>query len=194
LRPDSADEYNAPDITLHLFKVNSMLNNRLPLLFIAIGGLLLAACTTTRSAIFAPASIDPPQAERVMSLAASGVQTYSCEFDAQHRLGWVFKSPQAILFDTSGQAAVRHGGGPSWEGEDGSRIQGRVVAQQPSTTPASIPQLLLETHSTAGSGTLASIRYVQRVHTVGGLAPSASCSTEHETGSSPYLADYIFYR
>ena len=26
-----------------------------------------------------------------MTLAASGVQNYSCEFDAQHRLGWVFR-------------------------------------------------------------------------------------------------------
>jgi Protein of unknown function (DUF3455) len=159
-----------------------------------IGLSLLAACTTTPQSTVAAASIDPPQAERVMTLAASGVQTYSCEFDTQHRLGWVFKSPQAILFDTSGHAAVRHSAGPSWEAEDGSRIQGRVLAQQPSTTPASIPQLLLETHVTAGNGTLSAIRYVQRVHTVGGLAPSAPCSAEHETGNSPYLADYVFYR
>lgn len=142
----------------------------------------------------ASSSINPPQAERAMTLVASGVQTYSCEFDAQHSLGWVFKSPQAMLFDASGHAAVRHGAGPSWEAEDGSRIQGRVLAQQASDTPASIPQLLLETHSTSGSGTLSAIRYVQRVHTVGGLMPTAPCSAEHEIGSSPYLADYVFYR
>lgn len=171
-----------------------MLSNRLSLIYVAVGASLLAACTTPPSSTVAAASIDPPQAERVMTLVASGVQTYSCEFDTQHNLGWVFKSPQAVLFDTSGHAAVRHGAGPSWEAEDGSTIQGHVLAQQPSTTPASIPQLLLETHSTAGNGTLSSIRYVQRVHTVGGLAPSAPCSTEHEIGNSPYLADYIFYR
>jgi Protein of unknown function (DUF3455) len=129
-----------------------------------------------------------------MTLVASGVQIYSCEFDTQHRLGWVFRSPQATLFDARGHATVRHGAGPSWEAEDGSRIQGRVLAQQPSSTPASIPQLLLETHSTSGSGTLSVIRYVQRVHTVGGLAPTAPCSEEHENGSSPYLANYVFYR
>jgi Protein of unknown function (DUF3455) len=123
-----------------------------------------------------------------------GQVSVGVDIDTQHRLGWVFKSPQAILFDTSGHAAVRHSAGPSWEAEDGSRIQGRVLAQQPSTTPASIPQLLLETHVTAGNGTLSAIRYVQRVHTVGGLAPSAPCSAEHETGNSPYLADYVFYR
>ncbi|MBK5054609.1 DUF3455 domain-containing protein [Burkholderia sp. R-69927] len=36
--------------------------------------------------------------------------------------------------------------------------------------------------------------YVQRVHTVGGLMPTAPCPAEHEIGSSPYLADYVFYR
>jgi hypothetical protein len=154
---------------------------------------MLAACVTPPASP-PSASIDPPQAERVMTLAASGVQNYSCEFDAQHRLGWVFKSPLATLYDASGHAAVRHGAGPSWEAEDGSRIIGHVIAQQPSETRASIPQLLLETHSTSGSGALSAVRYVQRVHTVGGLAPTAACSTEHETGSSPYLADYVFYR
>ena len=129
-----------------------------------------------------------------MTLNASGVQNYACEYDAQHRLGWVFKSPQATLFDASGHAVVRHGAGPSWEAEDGSRIVGQVIAQRPSETPASIPQLLLETHGVAGAGTLSAIRYVQRVRTVGGLMPSAPCSTEHQLGSSPYLAEYVFYR
>lgn len=163
----------------------------------------LAACATPPAGPAAGASsasngsdvsIDPPQAVRVMTLAASGVQTYSCEFDSQHHLAWAFKNPQAILFDPSGHAAVRHSAGPAWEAEDGSRIVGHVLAQRPSDTPSSIPQLLLETHSTAGSGVLSTVRYVQRVHTVGGLMPPAPCSTEHQSGSTPYLADYVFYR
>lgn len=129
-----------------------------------------------------------------MTLVASGVQTYACEFDAQHRLGWVFRSPQATLFDAGGHAVVRHGAGPSWEAEDGSRIVGQAIAQLPSETKASVPQLLLETHGTAGSGVLSAVRYVQRVNTMGGLMPAAPCSTAHEVGSSPYLAEYVFYR
>jgi Protein of unknown function (DUF3455) len=155
---------------------------------------LLSACAAPPSPDSSHSSIDPPQGERVMTLIASGVQIYSCEFDTQHHLEWVFKSPQATLFDARGHAAVRHGAGPSWEAEDGSRIQGHLLAQQASSTPASIPQLLLETHSTSGVGTLSAIRYVQRVHTVGGLAPTAPCSEEHETGNAPYLANYVFYR
>jgi Protein of unknown function (DUF3455) len=146
------------------------------------------------AAAFAASSIEPPQAEQVMTTTASGVQNYSCEYDTQHHLGWVFKSPQATLYDASGHAIIRHAAGPSWEAEDGSRIVGHVVAQTPSDTDASIPQLLLETRSTAANGELSGIRYVQRVKTVGGMMPVAPCSTEHDIGSSPYLANYVFYK
>jgi hypothetical protein len=162
-------------------------------LAIAVVALTLSACAMAPSGA-SSTSIEPPQAEHVMTLVASGVQTYSCEFDAQHRLRWVFRSPQATLFDASGHAVVRHAEGPSWEAQDGSRIVGRVIAQQPSETKASVPQLLLETHSTAGPGMLSPVRYVQRVKTVGGLMPASPCSMEHEIGSSPYLADYAFYK
>ncbi|RKF51158.1 DUF3455 domain-containing protein [Paraburkholderia fungorum] len=170
-----------------------MLRNISQASFATIAAAMLTACAMPPASP-PGASIDPPQGERVMTLTASGVQNYACELDAQGHLGWVFKSPQATLYDASGHAAVRHGAGPSWEAEDGSRIVGRVLAQRPSETAASIPQLLLETHSTSGNGTLSAVRYVQRLHTVGGLAPAAACSTEHQAGSSPYLANYVFYR
>lgn len=163
----------------------------------AAGILAVASALSACSAMQPDAttsSIEPQQAERVMTLTASGVQVYSCEPDAQHRLGWVFKSPQATLFDASGQAVVQHGAGPSWQAGDGSRIVGHVLAQKPSETKGSIPQLLLETHSTAASGTLSSVRYVQRLNTVGGSMPEAPCATEHQIGKSPYLANYVFYR
>ena len=154
---------------------------------------VITVCVASTAAS-AASSIDPPQAERVLTTTASGVQVYSCEYDAQHRLGWVFKNPQATLYDTSGQALIRHSAGPSWEADDGSRIVGNVIAQTPSETTASVPQLLLETHSTAASGMLSPVRYVQRVNTVGGVMPALPCSTEHELGDSPYVANYIFYK
>src|SRR5471030_461289 len=125
----------------------------------------LMVLSVASTAASAASSIDPPQAERVVTTTASGVQVYSCEYDAQHHLGWVFKNPQATLYDTSGQALIRHSAGPSLEADDGSRIVGHVIAQTPSETTASVPQLLLETHSTAASGMLSAIRYVQRVNT-----------------------------
>uniref|UniRef100_E1TJC2 DUF3455 domain-containing protein n=1 Tax=Burkholderia sp. (strain CCGE1003) TaxID=640512 RepID=E1TJC2_BURSG len=160
---------------------------------LTVSVLALGACALAPAAP-AAASIDPPQGQPIMTLTASGIQIYSCEFDAQHRLGWVFQSPQATLFDRSGHAAVRHAAGPSWEAEDGSRIVGRVLSQRPSDNPASVPQLLLQTHSTAGSGVLSAVRYVQRIHTVGGVMPAGACTTQGQVGSSPYLADYVFYQ
>ncbi|CDY78835.1 hypothetical protein BGLT_00019 [Caballeronia glathei] len=180
-------------VVLHLLKVKTMFRNLLQSGFATVVVSILGACAAAPAGP-ASSSIDPPQADRVMTLVASGVQTYSCEFDAQRHLGWVFRSPQATLFDSRGHAAVWHVAGPSWGAEDGSRIVGRVLTQRPSETLASIPQLLLETRSTSGIGTLSVVRYVQRVHTVGGLMPTAPCSTEHELGSSPYVADYVFYR
>ncbi|ASW03517.1 DUF3455 domain-containing protein [Paraburkholderia aromaticivorans] len=170
---------------------------------IACGALTLAACTTssattppatTSAAATSPSSINPPDGQRIMALTASGVQTYVCEADAQQHLAWVFKSPQATLFDASGRTVLRHAAGPSWQADDGSRIVGRAIAQRPSDTPASVPQLLLETHSTAGDGMLSAVRYVQRVKTVGGVMPSAPCTVAGQSGSSPYLAEYVFYK
>ncbi|WP_425428714.1 DUF3455 domain-containing protein [Caballeronia novacaledonica] len=139
-------------------------------------------------------SIDPPDAHASFSAKASGVQIYACEYDANHALGWVYKEPRATLFDDRGAAVIEHSAGPSWEARDGSRIEGRVLAQSPSNTPDSVPQLLLRARSTGAQGTLSPVRYVQRVKTMGGMKPSAPCTAEHESGSSPYLATYVFYQ
>ncbi|RQN35249.1 DUF3455 domain-containing protein [Paraburkholderia tropica] len=139
-------------------------------------------------------SIDAPNAQQVLSTMASGVQIYTCEYGADHTLGWVFQQPHAKLYDAHGAAVIEHSAGPSWVAPDGSRIEGKVMAQQPSATPGSVPQLLLQTHSTGAAGLLASVRYVQRINTVGGAKPPAPCTSEHESGSSPYLATYVFYQ
>jgi hypothetical protein len=137
---------------------------------------------------------DTPDTHAHFSAHASGVQIYACEYDAHHALGWVFRQPRATLFDEHGVAIIEHSAGPSWEARDGSRIEGRVIAQTASDTPDSVPQLLLRARSTAAQGLLSSVRYVQRVQTVGGLKPSAPCTVEHAPGSSPYIATYVFYQ
>jgi hypothetical protein len=158
--------------------------------FSAGAGVVLAV-----SALSARAeSIVPPDAGAHFSAKASGVQIYACEYDANHTLGWVFRQPRATLFDEHGAAIIEHSAGPSWEARDGSRIEGRVIAQNPSDTPDSVPQLLLRARSTAAQGLLSPVRYVQRVSTVGGVKPSAPCAVEHESGNSPYLATYVFYQ
>ncbi|WP_375542562.1 DUF3455 domain-containing protein [Paraburkholderia sp. CNPSo 3272] len=139
-------------------------------------------------------SIDILDAQPLLTTTAAGVQIYACEYGADHTLGWVFQQPRATLYDAHGAEVIEHSAGPSWQARDGSRIEGKVVAQKPSDTPASVPQLLLEAHSAGSQGMLAPVRYVQRVRTVGGVKPAAPCTVEHESGSSPYIATYIFYK
>jgi hypothetical protein len=155
-----------------------------------VAGVMLATSASNARAD----SIVPPDAQTQFSARASGVQIYACEYDAHHALGWVFKQPSATLFDEHGLAIIEHSAGPSWEARDGSRIQGSVIAQTASDTPDSVPQLLLRARSTAAQGLLSTVRYVQRVQTVGGLKPSAPCTVEHASGSSPYIATYVFYQ
>ncbi len=152
-----------------------------------------ALATLATTSAFAE-SIDAPGAQKILSTTASGVQIYTCEYGADHTLGWTFQQPRAKLYDAHGAAVIEHAAGPSWAAPDGSRIEGKVVAQQPSATPGSVPQLLLQTHSTGAPGLLAPVRYVQRINTVGGAKPPAPCTSEHESGSSPYLATYVFYQ
>jgi hypothetical protein len=130
----------------------------------------------------------------VANTTASGVQVYSCEYDPSHHLQWVFVRPQATLYDAGGSASIEHGKGPSWKAGDGSSIEGQLLSQAPSATPNSIPQLLLRAKSVAGDGSLTDVRFVERLDTVGGSAPSAACTTEHQIGSSPYLARYVFWK
>jgi Protein of unknown function (DUF3455) len=141
----------------------------------------------TASAVAAPAGT-----HEIKTLVATGVQVYTCEYDAAHHLGWKFKSPLASLYDDRGQLVVHHFAGPSWRADDGSEIKGQVLAQTPSQTPGAVPWLLLKATSTGGDGLLSTVHYVRRVDTVGGAVPSEPCVKEHETGDSPYLAHYVF--
>jgi hypothetical protein len=156
--------------------------------------LLAITSTATHAAPNAGSVAEPAGTQLVATFTATGVQVYSCEFDASHHLTWAFKHPEATLYDASGRAVIHHDAGPSWQADDHSRIVGRVVGQTASQTPGSIPQLLLETKSTGPDGMLSGVRYVQRLDTVGGVAPTSGCVTEHQIGESPYLAHYTFLK
>lgn len=161
--------------------------------------LALAVCTVSARADEAAGLAPPRPATPVLSTTAAGVQVYTCDYDAGHKLVWVFQQPEAMLFDSSGTLVVRHGAGPSWEAIDGSRITGKKLAQAPGAQPGSIPQLLLAatpaaTDAKAATGALAGVRFVQRLDTAGGMPPEPACSTEHAVGRFPYFARYVFLK
>jgi hypothetical protein len=67
--------------------------------------------------------------------------------------------------------------------------------------PGAIPWLKLEVVGTEGGPTggkqLTVANFVQRLNTVGGVAPATGCSQSANVGSRifvPYEADYFFYR
>jgi hypothetical protein len=97
-------------------------------------GLLLAA-----TAQAAPAEIDVPHgAKRLLAAAAEGVQIYTCETGGQG-FAWVFKAPEAALFDGDGRQSMTHFAGPSWKAEDGTTLVGEVMAKadaHPSPAPS----------------------------------------------------------
>ena len=141
-----------------------------------------------------PATLTPGEATHVVAaLKASGTQIYVCKRDTNNKLSWVFKAPSAELYDASGELIVTHSAGPSWAAADGSKITGQVLQQAPSADQSgSIPLLLLRATNAAGPGLLSTVRYVQRLDTHGGVAPTGACTQEGQEGRSPYIAEYRF--
>ncbi len=140
------------------------------------------------------AKLAPPEENDVSShVFAVGVQIYRWD-----GAGWVFVAPEATLFADANHHAefgIHFGTptGPAWQTKSGSMvIEKRVEGCTPDIT--AIPWLLLRTISRTGPGAFSDVSYVQRVNTVGGLAPVAPGVTVGEESRVPYTADYVFYR
>jgi hypothetical protein len=139
-----------------------------------------------------PAAIQVPDGNKVhFHVYAEGVQIYSWNGSS-----WVFQAPEALLFaDAGGNGAVGiHYAGPTWESISGSKVVGARIAAAPSPNANSIPMLLLGAVTAEGPGILAQTTYIQRVNTVGGVAPSTPGSSVGEEARVPYTAEYFFYR
>jgi len=121
---------------------------------------------------------------------ALGVQIYRWDGST-----WAFVAPAAVLFanaDYDGEVGT-HYGGPTWESNSGSKVLGRRL-DGCSPDPSAIPWLLLETVAAEGPGIFSGVTYIQRVNTVGGLAPATAGSFVGEMREVPYSAEYFFYR
>jgi uncharacterized protein DUF3455 len=144
-----------------------------------------------------PDSIQSPAGEELVLMArATGFQIYVCRPDANGKRTWTLKAPDAELFDERGKSIGRHFGGPTWQLNDGSQITGKLAAKVDAPDPTAIPWLLVTVTGHSGSGKLIGVTSIQRVNTVGGLAPSAQeCSSQSEEVEfkSSYSADYYFY-
>lgn len=119
-----------------------------------------------------------------------GVQIYRWD-----GTGWLFVAPAAVLFASARSRGVvgTHYAGPTWRSVSGSTVVGTVV-NGCSPNAGAIPWLLLRTVTATGPGVLARTTFIQRVNTVGGMAPSRAGTAAGEEARVPYAADYNFYR
>jgi Protein of unknown function (DUF3455) len=172
------------------------LRAHLPLLGVLLA---VAACASTpaaRPAAAVPENLRVPEGEPLLLRAAArGAQIYTCKAKAAEPAAfeWALKAPDAELFDQAGAKIGRHYIGPTWESADGSRVAGEVL--QRSAVPGAVAWLLMRAKSTEGTGTLAGVHYIQRVDTVGGVAPSSGCDAAHADAEArvEYSANYDFY-
>jgi hypothetical protein len=164
----------------------------------------VAACGAGRrpdvSAADCPPGVPPalaPAPEQTLAFVrhAKGVQRYGCT-QSDTGFAWTLVAPDADLFDRAGKPAGHHGAGPTWEDTDGSTVVGTKRAAAPVDTTA-IPWLLVDaTSHNDKRGVMTPITALQRVNTVGGLAPSSPCDAANASATTDvaYTADYLFYR
>lgn len=170
--------------------------------------LMLAATAAILFAGIAPAQTNPSNGRRGPDLGvcqrlqveegnkvafhvyAEGVQIYRWDGTS-----WTFIAPEAVLFADSRQNGLVgiHYAGPTWESKSGSKVIGMVL-DRCTADPEAIQWFLLRAVSSEGPGVLHGVTFIQRVNTLGGLAPSDPGDFVGETARVPYTAEYFFYR
>ncbi len=165
---------------------------------------LLAACGSMSTAPMysqanLPAAVQVPGGNQVaMETVGVGEITYQCNAkkDAVDQFEWVFAGPDAKLNDRSGKQVGKYYGPPAtWEHMDGSKLTGVQVAVAPNGT-GNIPNQLVKANPASGNGAMTGVTYIQRVNTMGGVAPGNACAASNVGARHivKYQADYIFYR
>jgi len=159
--------------------------------------LLLAACASP-APVAVPDTLKPGANEALaMIVPAKGVQIYECRARKDASLGheWAFVAPEAELFDAKGKVIGRHGAGPYWLATDGSRIVGSLKQRADAPVAGAIPWLLIGAKSNGTEGAFSQVTSIQRVNTVGGVAPATPCTADSAGKSArvDYTADYYFF-
>ncbi|MFE1989024.1 DUF3455 domain-containing protein [Streptomyces mirabilis] len=150
-----------------------------------------ATSQPARTGVDAPAALKVPDGNRLTGVfSAAGVQTYTCAGGA-----WKLLEPAATLWaknDRTHRPVALHSRGPVWVSTvDGSAVNAAAIANSPKT--GTIPELLLQSTATRGTGVFAGVSYVQRLDTHGGVAPTTACTGTDQI-SVRYSATYAFYK
>ena len=127
---------------------------------------------------------------------AVGTQGYVCVAIGS-RYRWAPFGPQATLFNAEGQQILTHFlsptpysllPNPTWQhSRDSSSVWGQVISSSSDpdfVAPGAIPWLLLEAavvgNGPTGGDKLLATRFIQRVNTVDGRAPSTGCASPQD--------------
>ncbi len=170
-----------------------------------------------------PIDIQVPEGNVVfLKGQAVGTQNYACS-PSGTGFAWILFTPEATLFNRADKQTITHFFGPNpdqndvntdprvvskgairaaWQARDTSTVWAKVspLSRPVVVRPDSVPWLLLETvgvqEGPTGGDTLTPTTFIQRVNTVGGLAPPTGCSNSTDVGKKafiPYTADYFFF-
>jgi hypothetical protein len=137
----------------------------------------------------------PAGARAVLQAKGNGAQIYTCT-GAAGEVKWVLTAPDAKLLDAAGKAIGRHFAGPTWKLDDGSQVQGELIASKPAPESGAIAWLFLRAKAGTGEGRFADITFIRRTETHGGVAPESGCESMKDAGKTvqvPYTATYTFY-
>jgi predicted RecA/RadA family phage recombinase len=144
------------------------------------------AQASVASSVIIPPQLAVPAGQRLIASmeVARGSQVYTCTNGT-----FTLLEPAAVL--RNGKELVLHTRGPEWvSANDGSAVAGSVVASAP--RPNAVPELLLKSTSNRGTGIFGNVDYIQRLETVGGVAPAGTCRAGSQVAVA-YHAQYRFY-
>jgi len=167
---------------------------------LVVAAALLIGCAGAETPVAAVSVPEPIKARAGESLArvvpAKGVQIYECRAvkDKTGVWEWAFVAPDAELFDTRGNRIGKHYAGPKWEAADGSIVSATVQGRADAPKSSDISRLLLNATASGPQGSFSKVTGIQRVNTVGGIAPSMPCGAANAGAQArvPYTADYYF--
>jgi hypothetical protein len=146
-----------------------------------------------------PAEITPPAGNKAaLTLTGVGTLAYECKAvaDKPGTFAWTFAGPDAKLLDAGKKEIGKYYAGPTWEANDGSKVTGKQLAVSPGAAGA-IPLQLVQAAPSTGKGAMTDVTYIQRLKTVGGVAPATPVCAAANVGAKTtvgYSADYVFFK
>ena len=175
------------------------MNKKVLIATLALSATALTACSGMNAKPDAADAVKVPSGNVVaMRALGAGDLTYECRVKANSAdaYEWTFAGPTAVLYDSQKNAVGKYYGGPTWEHNDGSKVTGKQLAVSPGSAGA-IPLQLVQASPATGKGAMSGVTYIQRINTVGGVAPSGKpCGTSNAGAKElvKYQADYVFYK